>query len=526
MNPHVDLGSLRRPSTPPPASVVPAPAVSAASAARPLVAPPRRIFTRYVVPLLLLAGFLMLGAYSLRGSLERAVPVQVVYPVMLNDSTAVAAPVTNAPAAENATPLFQAPGWIEPAPFPTILTALTSGNVKNVKVLEGEAVAAGAVVAELVDDEHALEVKQAESNLALKKAQLQAAQSDWENPIALKEAVASAQAEGQRLVAEKARLQTMAGLAGQEAKAGQSLSRSGYEAGLENVRRQAEAQSSREALQETEARIAANKATLDAATARLELRIEDRQRLETAKAEVQQAQAMLAQAKLRHDRCWITAPQDGVIMELFAKPGTMISPDVEGGMQIASMYNPQEMQVRVDVPSAEAAKIRTGLRAKVYVEAVPGKVYEGRLTRVVPQADVQRNILPVKVLLDNPDEHLRPELLAKVEFFEPPTEGKAPEGKAEQESARQLVHQGGALAIPGAAVQQAKDGDGTIWTVDASGSAVQRQVKLGPEVNDLRVVQEGLQLPDRVIVTNLKALQPGTQVKIVEESKEVASGTH
>ena len=78
-------------------------------------------------------------------------------------------------------------------------------------------------------------------------------------------------------------------------------------------------------------------------------------------------------------------------MRLLATPGSMVSMDVQHGTQILSMYDPHQLQVRAEVPLAEAGKIQIGLPAEIRVEAMPDRVFRGELTRIVHEADVQRN---------------------------------------------------------------------------------------------------------------------------------------
>ncbi len=71
--------------------------------------------------------------------------------------------------------VIQAPGWIEPDPFPTYVAALEEGVVKDILKLEGDRVAAGEVVATLVDDEARIRVAEAEAALTLALSQQETA---------------------------------------------------------------------------------------------------------------------------------------------------------------------------------------------------------------------------------------------------------------------------------------------------------------------------------------------------------------
>jgi multidrug efflux pump subunit AcrA (membrane-fusion protein) len=52
---------------------------------------------------------------------------------------------------------------------------------------------------------------------------------------------------------------------------------------------------------------------------------------------------------------------------------------------------------------------------------LPDVVFEGEVTRINGEADLQRNTLQAKVRISNPDEKLRPEMLCRVEFLDTAT---------------------------------------------------------------------------------------------------------
>ena len=90
-------------------------AIDRGGRAGPAVRPRRHVLTRYVLPGLLLAGFLALLAWASRDVVFPARPVTVV-PVL----------ATQASVQQEGTPLFKAAGWIEPRPTPVRVAALAA----------------------------------------------------------------------------------------------------------------------------------------------------------------------------------------------------------------------------------------------------------------------------------------------------------------------------------------------------------------------------------------------------------------
>jgi multidrug efflux pump subunit AcrA (membrane-fusion protein) len=527
MNPNVDLQSFG--AAPGNAGVL-SPIVSTT------VAPPRRIFSRVLVPVLLLAGFAAMGAYAFRDSFEPAVAVRVTFPVSAGGAIAAAATdrrdearrqqdsAVEVPSAPDVV-LFQAPGWIEPRPFPIAITALQPGTVDKVLVIEGQQVTSGTLIATLVDDDARLAVKQAEGELELKQAELIAAKQNWENPTDLREAVSTAEASGAQLSAEKLRMAESLHLAELQSQAGRKLNQAGFEPGLTFEKAYTDQKLGRLNLAETSAKISLNSATLQAARERLALRTEDRKRMQSAEADVFTAQTALEKARLQLSRTKIMAPTSGTIMTLAVNPGMMLSPDIAGGMSIAMMYRPEMLQARVDVPLSEAARVIPGLEANVRLEAMPEKIYHGRLLNIVPQADIQKNVLPVKVSIDNPDNVLRPEMISRVEFVSRQSASKKESAKASGQKQQVSLSEdeqppearrSASWLLPASAVHGEGD-SGTLFVVQSDGRAHAVEVKVqSKKGTDQVAVMGNLNVPDQVISWSAKPIKSGDRVKIQE----------
>src|SRR5690606_19427044 len=141
----------------------------------------------------------------------------------------------------------------------------------------------------------------------------------------------------------------------------------------------------------------------------LELRTEEKRRLEHARIE-------LAEAQLRAARLEIKSPIDGVAMRRWIVPGSVgsMGSDNPEMARVAELYDPLHLHVRVDVPLADAAKISVGQQAQIVVEVLSDRTFSGTVTRITNLADIQKNTLEVKVALDNPAPELKPDMLARV----------------------------------------------------------------------------------------------------------------
>ena len=79
------------------------------------------------------------------------------------------------------------------------------------------------------------------------------------------------------------------------------------------------------------------------------------------------------------------------------------------------------------------------------------------------------------------------------------------------------------LTVPQRAVSLTEDG-GTVFVVDGEGQAAVRPVKLGAMVDGRWIVESGVKVGDRVIVSNLQKIRPGAPVKVVQPQSRPETG--
>jgi HlyD family secretion protein len=150
------------------------------------------------------------------------------------------------------------------------------------------------------------------------------------------------------------------------------------------------------------------------------------QEFESAKLEEANARAQFIKARtnleLAQERLGdvtIRAPIDGVIIRKDVESGQIIqsaSQNISGGTTIFVMADLNEMQVRTLVSETDLGKIQPGMSARVSVEAYPGRIFQGSVTKIEPQAVVEQNVtmFPVLVHLSNHDGALKPGMNAEV----------------------------------------------------------------------------------------------------------------
>lgn len=341
----------------------------------------------------------------------------------------------------------QAPGWLEAEPFYTACTTLVDGVVERIEVLEGDRVEAGQVVARLVSEDAELRLARARADhasalaeVAIARAERDAARTDWDEPVereravrANRAALAESEAEFAMLPSEiESATATLVRLEEESTRIERSR-QSGAATEFESIAARQRAAAQRADIESLRtrgrvlgARIERFRAELEAAERNLELRIEERRRLDAAEAMLRRAEAdalraeaMLGEATLELERTVIRAPIDGVVQRRFKVPGdkVMLAMDDPHSAHILHLYDPGRIQVRVDVPLADAANVRVGQACEVVVEVLPDERFRGEVLRITHEADLQKNTLQVKVAVRDPSPWLRPEMLTRVRFL-------------------------------------------------------------------------------------------------------------
>jgi HlyD family secretion protein len=446
--------------------------------------PRRRLATRFLLPIMLVIATvgLILGA-----SWRSLIPVLEVsgVPVVVKS---VDAPVGGSS--------LTATGWIEPDPYPTHATPLVQGVVSTVEVLEGDEVVAGDVLARLIDEDARIaldaalaQLRVAEGEHARARAQLNAAETEMSTLVLPTQQVEIAAAKVKQAEAALAGLASEEGVLRAEAAALRDeldrkspLVEAGA-AGAGEVARLGLALAAKEAsIEKVRAGQAAAGGYLEESVARLRaaeearsLRIRELQAVEVARAEVAKTEGAVALAESRRaaaqlalDRTVIRAPSAGIVLRRSVVPGSPVSSHGAGeATPIAILYDPARLQVRVDIPLADAAGVGRGQAAEVQVSALPDRTFRGRISRLVHEADLQKNTVEVKVAIEDPIPLLKPEMLARVRLL-------AGEGGGGMTATRERVFAPRDLAA---------SGEAALWVitnrVDGRGTASRRGIEWG-----------------------------------------------
>jgi RND family efflux transporter MFP subunit len=484
-------------------------------------APKRRWMTRIALPVAIMLATLALILYAARDVIQPATQVRTTRAVAVvianNDS-----PTTRPVASRASTVVAQAPGWVEPDPYPVYATGLANGIVESVHVLEGDTVRAGQLLVHLVADDAELSLETAKAELARAEAAMTAAQIDHDEPIALQrgEAVTKAQVDARQaaltrldaeVASEQARLDELTAAYDRLAKLdGQSVSDLQVEeAKYRALSQRAVLEAMRQRRPELQAQLETAKAEYTAAKRELELKTQLKRARDEALADRDAAQAKVKEAELRLKRMTINSPIDGVVMARLVGPGSKVMLDMDSphSAHTIHLYDPERLQVRVDVPLADAAKVGLGQRAEIIVDVLPDVVFKGEVTRLVHQADIAKNTVQFKVAVKDPSPLLKPDMLARVKFYS--GEGGPSINRSSSDSAS-----GSPVAIRKTAVVDQGEQQFVWWVSPLNQRIEKRTVALGqPRGDDSVTITSGLNPGDLVVDEPDPDLQDNQRVR-------------
>ncbi|MBG79989.1 MAG: hypothetical protein CMJ39_04665 [Phycisphaerae bacterium] len=280
--------------------------------------------------------------------------------------------------------VVQAPGWVEADPFSVYAPALAEGVVEEVLVLEGDRVSKGQPVARLIDDEAEIALRRSEANLQHLIADLELAKAKLTQlPARIKSARANQYALEDEVRRKAALVESGAVAAGPLERLKQKL-----DAAMANVEH------------------------LELEEQVLQVEVQDRESL------VMEGRAARDHDQLILDRMTVVSPIDGVVIERLTSPGSVIQfGNGEHGTHIVHLYNPEKLQVRADIPLAQAAAVKVGHPARIIVDVQPDKVFMGEVTRFIHRADIQKNTVEAKIRITDPSDLLKPDMLARVRIL-------------------------------------------------------------------------------------------------------------
>lgn len=218
--------------------------------------------------------------------------------------------------------------------------------------------------------------------------------------------------------------------------------------------------------------------------------------IEAQEAAVRGLEGRVAEAKLQLGDTTLRAPYDGVIARRFVEPNQ----NVQAKQPVVQFQDIEELDIHVDVPeNVMAADIQTAdiLELTAEFSGAPGVAFPVRIREIAQAADPTTQTFQVRVAMPAPTEvRILPGMTATVTALY-----------------RRASVLGLRLLVPVSAVLRTNGGEQVVWVVRADNTVARRPVTLGTAVGGQIEIVEGLEPGERIAVAGVSFLRDGMEVR-------------
>lgn len=259
--------------------------------------------------------------------------------------------------------------------YVTYVSPRVSGLVTRLLVVDNQRVKAGDVLLEIDPHDFETETAQAEAQLAAASNRVAQAEAqiivDDAKAAQQRAAIAAAEALASRAEADRRRYAAVPS---------QAVSRTQFDlANTQATSAEADLQVARQAAR--------------AAEALLPL---DRVNVQTAKTEIQRAQASLDLARLELSYTRVLAPRDGWVTHRTVEQGAY----VQTGQALLALV-PEEVWVVANFKETQLTHMRAGQPATIHIDAYPGREFRGRVDSLQAGSGARFSLLPPENAVGN-----------------------------------------------------------------------------------------------------------------------------
>jgi HlyD family secretion protein len=213
-----------------------------------------------------------------------------------------------------------------------------------------------------------------------------------------------------------------------------------------------------------------------------------------ADAAIKVADAELARAQVLVKFATIVSPYDGVVTQRNYFRGDFVKAATEGGspLPMFMVERTDKMRVVVQIPDRDVPYADPGDPATVEIDALPGRKFEAKISRIGNSEDAQTRLMRVEIDLPNPQGRIRKGMYGRVTIL--------------------LEKAGDGLSIPSAAlVGKVNEGKAAVYVV-RSGKALLVPVRVGIDNGLQMEIVAGLRAEDDVILHPPSGLTDGTEI--------------
>lgn len=221
---------------------------------------------------------------------------------------------------------------------------------------------------------------------------------------------------------------------------------------------------------------------------------------DAAISDIKRAEAQIRVAQAGIDRTVITAPFSGIIAHISGELGEFTTPSPPGipTPPTIDLIDDSCLYVTAPMDEVDAPKIRVGQEARITLDAMPEKIFPGKIRRIAPYVtEIEKQARTVDI---------------EVDFLHIPADALLVGYSADVEVV--LERKDNVLRIPTQALRQ----NNKVWMVDAQNRLAEQQLETGLSNWSFTEIRSGLKAGDQVLISfdqdNIKAgvaVQPKAQ---------------
>lgn len=196
---------------------------------------------------------------------------------------------------------------------------------------------------------------------------------------------------------------------------------------------------------------------------------------------------------MKFEKAAVKSPIDGVVLKKYLDAGAQVAP---GAPALFTVANLESVKVLMNIAEQHLGKLKEGMKTEIRVDAYPGELFPGEVTRIAPSVDIATRTAEVETIIANRDHRLKPGMFARVNII--------------------LERKEDAPVIPVKAVLS-KDSRKYVMVVTDS-VARRKDVKTGIYRKETVEIIEGLASGESVVVEGNYGLKDGASVEIREQT--------
>lgn len=221
----------------------------------------------------------------------------------------------------------------------------------------------------------------------------------------------------------------------------------------------------------------------------MEKNLSSKQDLDNADAAKKVAKAGLDAAATRLSYARIVAPFSGIITKRYLDPGALVT---ASNSTLFTLMNLDSIKVIVNVPEKDVPSVYRIRTAEIMLDALPGKDFEGKITRYSDAVDLTTRTMAIQIDVANRNHDIKPGMFATVRMT--------------------MAEHLSAITIPTSALLK-DDSSQFVYAADGK-KATRYRVKTGVEQNARTEILSGLTGEETVITVGQQFVRDGGPINI------------